>query len=71
MDTDRGAPHPAFSHVDSLALACSARYELSAPPNYFRRFPNGSSLPADAEKGRERRRSHIFRQQNRSGFKAV
>ncbi len=43
------SPHPACGHVDSLAPARSARCGLSAPPNSFRHFPNGSSLPS-AEK---------------------
>ena len=38
-------PHPASGHVDSLASARSAHHGLSAPPNSFRRLPNGSSLP--------------------------
>ena len=43
-------PHPSFGHVDSFAPAQSARCGLSAPPNSFRRFPNGSSLPSDGRR---------------------
>jgi len=42
-------PHPASGHVDSLAPARSALGGLSAPPNSFRRFPNGESPPSDGE----------------------
>jgi hypothetical protein len=49
-----GSPHPACGHVDSPAPARSARCGLSALPNSFRRFPNGSSLPIRCGEGNQK-----------------
>jgi hypothetical protein len=49
--SESGTPHPASGHVGLVYPHSLGPHGLSASPNSFRRFPNGSSLPIRCGEG--------------------